>query len=153
MTVKLEVGSAFYFTLELKKSGIREHAPSNISDELKNKTTLIAEDNMVNAIVSKKILTKWGVKSDHALNGLETVEMAKSKKFDFILMDIHMPEMNGFEAARIIRETDNPNRNTPIYALTADVTSDNNEEHGKYFNSILLKPIEIDKLFEALVKK
>jgi hypothetical protein len=150
---ELGVGSTFRFTLELKKSFAPQRTPSTISDELNNKTTLIAEDNMVNAIVSKKILTKWGIKSDHAVNGLEAVEMAKTKVYDFILMDIHMPEMNGYEAARIIRETDNPNRNTPIYALTADITSENNEEHIKYFNAILLKPIEINKLFEALVKQ
>ena len=150
---ELGIGSAFYFTLELKKSVAPQRTPSTISDVLNNKTTLIAEDNMVNAIVSKKLLTKWGIISDHEVNGLNTVEQAKIKKYDFILMDIHMPEMNGYEAAKIIRETDNPNRDTPIYALTADITSENNEKYSKYFNSILLKPIEIDKLFEALVGK
>jgi signal transduction histidine kinase/CheY-like chemotaxis protein len=146
------LGSTFYFTLELKKSTAPQSLPVNISDELNNKSTLIAEDNMVNAIVSRRILAKWGVKSDHAVNGMESVNMAKSKVYDFILMDINMPGMNGFEAAKLIRETNNPNRNTPIYALTADITFENFEEYSKYFNSILLKPIEVSKLFEALVK-
>ncbi len=151
MNSEVGIGSTFYFILNLKKSVARQGTPSSISDELNNKTTLIAEDNMVNAIVSKKILTKWGIKSDHALNGLDAVEKAKKQAYDFILMDIHMPGMNGFEAAKTIRETDNPNMNTPIYALTADITSENNEEYSKYFNSILHKPIEIDKLFEAFL--
>ena len=152
MISEVGVGSTFFFTLELKKSQACQHTPSSLSDELNNKTTLIAEDNLVNALVSKKILTKWGIKSDHALNGVDAIEKAKEQVYDFILMDIHMPGLNGYEAAKAIRETDNPNRNTPIYALTADITSENDEEYAKYFNCVLRKPIEIDKLFEVLIK-
>jgi hypothetical protein len=144
-----EKGSSFSFNIWMVPSIAEVHAPSTISDKLSGKLALIAEDNMVNATVSKKLLSNWGAKSEHAVNGNDAIHFARMKKYDFILMDIHMPEMNGIEAARIIRSTENPNKLTPIFALTADINSDN-DNHENLFNGILRKPIEIDKLFLAL---
>jgi hypothetical protein len=66
-------------------------------------------------------------------------------------MDIHMPEMNGFEATTHIRHQENPNHETPIFALTADITAENQFHGSGYFNGFLRKPIEIEKLFQTLV--
>jgi signal transduction histidine kinase/ActR/RegA family two-component response regulator len=145
-------GSEFYFVLELKRSDTPIKTLAITPDKIKGKTVLLAEDNVINAMVAIKLLSNWGVTTVHAKNGIETVEKAKLKNFDFILMDIHMPEMNGFDAAKNIRLNENLNKNTPIFALTADITAEQQEEYVSYFNTFLRKPIDIDKLFEALSK-
>lgn len=103
---------------------------------------------MINAMVAIKLLSKWGLVTEHAKNGVEAIERSKNKTFDLILMDIHMPEMNGFDAAGQIRTGDNPNMKTPIFAFTADITAE--QQYNSYFNGFLRKPIEIDKLYDTL---
>jgi CheY-like chemotaxis protein/anti-sigma regulatory factor (Ser/Thr protein kinase) len=143
-------GSQFYFELKLKKPASNVPVPETPVDRLSGKTALIAEDNEINAMVIRKLLTRWGIATEYALNGKEAVEKANNKAFDFILMDIHMPEMNGFDAAAYIRTHENPNRKTPIFALTADVTASMHVDHVAFFNGFLWKPLQIDKLFEVL---
>lgn len=145
------VGSSFYFDVLLTKAIAVEEAPLEISGKLQQKTVLLAEDNKVNAMVAMRLLKNWGLVTEHAENGLLAVEKAKQKAYDYILMDIHMPEMNGFDATRQIRTQANPNANTPIFALTADITAENQDEYSQYFSGFLLKPIEIEKLYTALV--
>lgn len=87
----------------------------------------------------------------HAKNGIEAVKKAEERAYDYVLMDIHMPEMNGFDATFNIRTKDNPNQKTPIFALTADITAEQQTEFNSFFNGFLLKPIEINKLYQALV--
>ncbi len=145
------IGSAFYFDLRLEKGLGKGTDKIDFTSALKDKTALVAEDNDINAYVIRKLLKKWGVISEHAVNGAIAVEMANSKTFDFILMDIHMPEMNGFDAAQNIRVNDNPNKETPIFALTADITASSQEEYTQYFNGFLWKPLQIEKLYDALV--
>ena len=147
----LNKGSVFYFDLKFKKSDSPNRTISNRAINLSGKTVLLAEDNIINAMLIRKLLSKWDILSEHALNGIEAVEKSKSKVFDFILMDIHMPEMDGFDAATNIRKPENPNYNTPIFALTADVTAETKEENISLFRDFLRKPIEIDKLYDAIV--
>ncbi|WP_295773090.1 ATP-binding protein [uncultured Mucilaginibacter sp.] len=143
-------GSCFYFELRLKKAGIKKAGKGKPLNRLQNKVALLADDNMINAMVARKLLSNWGVTAEHAINGVDAIEKAANKTFDFILMDIHMPEMNGFDATIHIRNNHNPNTHTPIFALTADVTAEHHEEYNTYFNGFLRKPIEIEKLYEAL---
>jgi signal transduction histidine kinase/CheY-like chemotaxis protein len=145
-------GTVFYFDLKLKKAEAEVSAVENQSLALGNKTVLLAEDNKVNAMVAMRLLKNWGLETEHAENGLAVVEKAKQKRFDYILMDIHMPEMNGYDAAKKIRTSKGANTNTPIFALTADVTAENEEEYIQYFDGFLRKPIEINKLYDALAK-
>ncbi len=150
---KLEQGSEFYFTLNLKKIDRNEIIiPTNFS-VLRGKTAMLVEDTPMNALLMKKLLNNWGVDSEHAKNGKEACVLANQKKFDFILMDIHMPEMNGFEATKVIKTTENFNSKTPIFALTADVMTNENNKEANLFDEILFKPIEIEKLFAALSKQ
>jgi len=144
-------GSGFYFELKLKRSDIPTKLIEKTSEHLHGKTVLLAEDNMINAMLIRKLLSNWSMTSEHAKNGIEAVEKSKSKAFDFILMDIHMPEMDGFEATVNIAKQNNPNKNTPIFALTADITDETHEEYFHYFNGFLRKPIEIEKLREAMI--
>jgi CheY-like chemotaxis protein len=145
------MGSTFYFDLFLTKA-VKENliinAPHN---SLEGKRILLVEDNPINALVAGKLLSKWGISSNHQVNGLKGIEMAAQEKFDLILMDIHMPEMDGFEASKWIRTQENLNKETPIIALTADITAENNQEYEGYFDIFLRKPIEMDKLHEKLL--
>ncbi|NOQ16204.1 MAG: EAL domain-containing protein [Methyloprofundus sp.] len=86
-------------------------------------TILLAEDNLINQEVGLSILQTIGCQAEVVNNGLEAVESSESKQFDAILMDCHMPEMDGFEATRKIREREksSDSQRIPIIALTADV--------------------------------
>ncbi len=146
------IGSIFYFELKLKRANKASKVFAKYSDSLQGRTVLLAEDNVINAMVIGRLLSNWKITVEPAKNGIEALEKSRQKVFDFILMDIHMPEMDGFEATKlIISETDNPNRKTPIYALTADVTAEYQDEHHSYFSGFLRKPIEMNKLYEALM--
>jgi signal transduction histidine kinase/CheY-like chemotaxis protein/Tfp pilus assembly protein PilF len=149
---KIGVGSEFTFDIKLKRANVPGRLAPITAEGLRGKTVLLAEDNMINAIVARKLLANWGIVSEHAVNGMEAVEKAQLKPFDFILMDIHMPEMNGFDAAEQIRLQMNPNKTTPVFALTADITAESNEDYKNYFTGFLRKPIEIDRLYMALLQ-
>jgi signal transduction histidine kinase/CheY-like chemotaxis protein len=150
---KVGKGSVFYFELKLKRSCSPVKVASKNPDALRGKTVLLAEDNAINAMLIRKLLSNWNINSEHAKNGIEAVEKSNTKVFDFILMDIHMPEMDGFDATRHIHTPDNPNFNTPVFALTADVTADNKEDYACCFKGFLHKPIELDKLYEAFIEQ
>ncbi len=143
-------GSSFYFTLNLEPTDDLDVSTNGDSQDLTGKVAILAEDNEINALVMDKLLSKWGITLKRARNGYEAISIAQNEKVDFILMDIHMPEMNGFDATHAIRTTKNPNYETPIFALTADVTAAHSHPFGSLFNSFLWKPIEIDRLFETL---
>lgn len=146
------VGSKFYFSITLEKATTNISKNKPIFNHFTNKVVLLAEDTTINAILIAKVLSKWGIKTEHAKNGKIAVACAKKKKYDFILMDLHMPEMNGIDATKLIRLQNNLNSDTPIFVITADVMLSKNEEDAKLFNDILWKPIEIEKLYAALVK-
>jgi CheY-like chemotaxis protein len=120
--------------------------------QLQGKYALLAEDNEINAMIMMKLLTKWGIKTDHVLNGKLALDKARQNKYDFILMDIHMPEMNGLEATKLIRKKHNLNMKVPVFAVTADIMINNDPDYMPLFNEILSKPLEIEKLYSALVK-
>lgn len=111
---------------------------------------LIVEDNKINQMVTKKLLDKSEHTCKIAENGLEAIELVKKHKFDLILMDIHMPVLNGFDASKKIREL---GITTPIIALTA---SDKNEIINEMaingINDVLVKPFEIKDL-QVIIEK
>lgn len=125
----------------------------NISNSLSNKKhlkILIVEDNKINQMVTKKLLDKSEHKCKIAENGLEAIKLVEKHHFDLILMDIHMPIINGFEASKKIREL---GILTPIIALTA---SDKNEILNEMaingINDVLVKPFEIKDL-QIIIEK
>lgn len=153
VTSALGHGSEFYFDLKLKRSATPGKVLLVQSDLLRDKTVLLAEDNMINAMVAMKLLSNWKMKTEHAKDGLQALEKSRLKAYDFILMDIHMPEMDGFEATKNIRGENGFNSCKPIFALTADITAEHQEEYMTYFTGFLRKPIEINKLYEAMVNE
>ncbi len=145
-------GSEFYFELKLKRTELKQDTNHKEHEQLKGKTALLAEDNPINALVATKLLSNWGVHTTHVVNGQLAVEKASEKRYDYILMDLHMPIMNGYDATKAIRANNRLNKNTPIFALTADITADQQEEYIDLFNGFLRKPIEIEHMYEALTE-
>jgi signal transduction histidine kinase/Tfp pilus assembly protein PilF/ActR/RegA family two-component response regulator len=146
-------GSEFYFELKLEKAIENIIIKKEEYHDLKGRLALIVEDTPMNALLMKKLLSNWGIIADHVANGKLAVDQVKFKKYDFILMDIHMPEMNGFESTKLIRTSDNLNSHTPVFAVTADVMTKTDEGNAYLFNGFLLKPLEIDKLYMALARE
>ncbi|AEW86074.1 hybrid sensor histidine kinase/response regulator [Flavobacterium columnare NBRC 100251 = ATCC 23463] len=147
---ELYKGTSFYFELELEKSK-EILIKVNEKKQLIGKKVLIVDDTKMNGMLLSKLLSKWSMEIQYINTGKKAIEIVKNQKFDFILMDIHMPEMNGFEVSKEIKMTDNLNVQTPIFALTADVLADADADFKKYFSGIIFKPFDIDKLYNLLV--
>ncbi|HCR85231.1 MAG TPA: hypothetical protein DIV86_00980 [Alphaproteobacteria bacterium] len=129
----------------------------NIADEvnLKGKEILVVEDNSVNQLVVVKMLDKFGVKTTIANDGGEAVGKIKRKKFDLIFMDCQMPNMDGYEATKVIREIEFANRQprTPIVALTANTIAGDAEKClASGMDDYLGKPVRLNEL-EAKLRK
>lgn len=121
-TTSENIGSTFFFTLPLKISEQNEMLDSDQDQEEKlqiDKSILLVEDDRVNQIVMSKMLALEGATVFIASNGLEAIEKSDEMQYDLILMDIQMPEMDGIEATRYIRDKSRHNNHTPIIALTA----------------------------------
>jgi signal transduction histidine kinase/CheY-like chemotaxis protein/HPt (histidine-containing phosphotransfer) domain-containing protein len=113
---------------------------------------LLAEDNVINQEVAVGILSAEGIRVDVANNGREAADMAGRKAYDAVLMDMQMPEMDGYEAARCIR-ADPRLASLPVIAMTAHAMEGDREkclEAG--MNDYVTKPIDPKQLFEALGK-
>jgi PAS domain S-box-containing protein len=114
---------------------------------------LLAEDNLVNQRVAVAVLNRLGLSPLVAANGLEACEKAGKEAFDLILMDCQMPEMDGFQATRLIREREGGARRVPILAMTANAMPGDRErclEAG--MDDYLAKPITIRDLKDALLR-
>lgn len=109
---------------------------------------LLVEDNEINVYVTKKFLERWGLKIEVAVNGLDAVEKARSQKYKLILMDLHMPVMDGLEATRLIREFD---QTTPIIGLSADVMTDNSTKLSSLgMNDFVTKPFKPNEFLHKI---
>jgi PAS domain S-box-containing protein len=114
---------------------------------------LLAEDNVINQKVASRILEKLGFRSDIASNGLEAVEAVKTINYDIVFMDVHMPELDGLEASRIIVEEIPEGRRPIIIAMTANAMQGDRELClAAGMNDYLGKPVRIEELQEMLSK-
>lgn len=121
---QLGVGTSFIFTIEYENTGIIASAttkelPNLAHIDIAQSRILVAEDNIMNRKYVATLFKKWDIPIHFAHNGREAVDKAQKEAYDLILMDISMPEMDGYEATIAIRNTKNPNQHTPIVALTA----------------------------------
>ncbi|HAG17354.1 MAG TPA: hypothetical protein DCG69_12675 [Bacteroidales bacterium] len=156
---KFGVGSKFYFELKYR---IGENFEKNMSlnindiedDTLKDISVLVVEDNKINQIVVKQFLERWGCKPVFADNGLFALEKIKTEVFDVILMDLQMPEMDGYQATRMIRKLKNKNlQSLPIIALSASALKEIMEKTKKIgMNGFVMKPFVPIHLFNAIKK-
>jgi signal transduction histidine kinase/DNA-binding response OmpR family regulator len=116
-------------------------------------TVLLAEDNLVNQKVAKRLLEKYGCAPDIVANGVEAVEAMKRQPYAVILMDVQMPEMDGIEATKTIRRELPVERQPHIIALTAGATSDDREDCIKSgMDQFITKPVRITELYHALAE-
>lgn len=114
---------------------------------------LIAEDNPVNQFVLTKILSRLGCESHSVANGLEAITAAQSFRYDLILMDCFMPELDGYDAALKIKEEPGPCQNVPIVAVTANALAGEAEKCASFgMAGYLAKPIELRTLSLELRK-
>ncbi len=106
--------------------------------DLADKTILVVDDNKINLLVTKKILNQYNIASEVVDSGKKAIELVKETSFDCILMDIHMPELDGYETTMIIRQF---NKETPIVALIATSTEEvESQIYGQYMSGYILKP-------------
>ncbi len=151
-------GSTFRFVISL---GVSEkgsqtqtaESPENYTG-LEGKRILVAEDNKINFFVVNRFLIGWGITVTHAENGQLALDILEREDFDLILMDLYMPIMDGIEATRIIRNSENPRiRNIPIVALTAAIMSESYDKIDDLnINDYVLKPFNPHGLFERIRK-
>ena len=162
VTSELDKGTTFSFEIplvytaeqeavETKPGYFTESAPIDF-DKVK---ILVVEDNKINQMITKKILTKMNLKCEIVDNGEAAVEKIKSTNYDIVLMDIHMPGISGIEATKIVRSFD---KELTIFALTAVTIEDKMHEFEEAgFTDIIPKPFKQEefekKLFNALNKK
>ena len=148
-------GSTFYFTLQLKKTLNIKTEDNFLKPVLFDKfNVLVAEDNRMNQKVIKFLLEQQGADCTFAKNGLEAVDLYKILDFDMVFMDIYMPDMDGYQATKAIKETDKyVALNTPIIAVSASAFEDDIEKAKQSgINDFLAKPIEVSKLKALLMK-
>ncbi|EHQ30519.1 PAS domain-containing hybrid sensor histidine kinase/response regulator [Mucilaginibacter paludis] len=151
-------GSTFSFNLQFKNSELQPEAlnviqPPGIQGSLKGIRILLAEDNQINVLLARQFLKQWDVECDVAENGLMAVELAQSNLYDVILMDLQMPEMDGYTAAEQIRNLQPAERfrKLPIIALTASAMLDNKDKAFVVgMNDYISKPFNPDELYRKI---
>jgi PAS domain S-box-containing protein len=160
LTVSSQVGkgSTFSFinwhTLAVKPAEKITQKTDKALTPFLNVKVLVAEDNMVNQFMLSKILKDWQVEVDMVDNGRKVIEKLRAKDYDIILMDTHMPEMNGYEAAKQIRvDFEEPKRSIPIISLSAaSFGHEQQEALTAGMNDVLSKPFQPYQLHEKVSK-
>lgn len=164
MDLESEVGkgSTFSFEVTFKKTTqqhLDKDVPTPVEDIRINKANssksiLLAEDNEVNQMLVVTLLNQWDYKVDVAENGIEAIEKLKSNNYDLILMDVHMPEMDGYDATKSIRKDLNGIKSeVPIIAMTASALQGEAErclEAG--MDDYISKPFNKNILYEKIVR-
>ena len=158
----LKVGTSIHVVLpfqriekvEMEKDITNEQQSIEEFDNILNSVSvLVAEDNAMNQTYIGRILDKIGVYYEIVENGQQAQENCKRQKFNVIFMDIFMPILDGFEATENIRNTENPNKNTPIYALTSSaVVQHKKRAHQAGMNGFISKPFHPNEIKQVLVE-
>ncbi|MHB0755027.1 response regulator [Polaribacter sp. M15] len=143
-------GSRFYFHINLKIATTKdlEKTGQKKQYDFEGKKVLIVEDNLINVMVAKQILEKVNFNVSVAYDGLQAVNIVKEQHFDVVLMDIQMPVMDGYKAAKEIRKF---NKYVPILALSASVFMEvKNKIKDCGMNGFIFKPFEPKDLLNRL---
>lgn len=157
LTVKSKVGegSTFSFILTFQKTNAKVETESDgrieMGDDVKGVKVLVVEDIKLNQLLIKSVLVDLGFEIDIADDGNVAIEKLQKNKYDIVLMDLHMPKMDGFEATEHIRNK--MNLQIPIIALTADVTTEAVEKCKSVgMNDYITKPVDEKLLYKKIVK-
>jgi PAS domain S-box-containing protein len=149
-------GSVFSFTLPFAVSLSKPNQMNMAQDvdfrSLGRRNVLVAEDVEMNQYLARHIMESWGFDVDIANNGKEAVDMVQQKSYDLVLMDIQMPEMDGMQATRQIRQLPEIDKaSIPIIALTANVLKGDSEKYlAAGMNDYLAKPFDESQLFHII---
>lgn len=150
---KMDEGSTFSFTLDFLKTKVQAETELELLEldtDIKDIKVLVVEDMALNQLLMKTLLDDFGFERDIASNGKIAIEKLQEKNFDIILMDLQMPEMNGFEATDYIRNK--LHSKIPIIALTADVTTvDLAKCKAVGMNDYIAKPVDERLLYSKII--
>lgn len=148
---ELGKGSKFCFTIDF------ELPLESISEEQKNTleqlhaSILVVDDNEINRLLANKVLTKWGMDVHFAENGRIALDKVKALPFDLVLMDLHMPVMDGMEASREIRKLGGKYSKLPIVALTASLFTHELESISESgMDGFVMKPFVPNELYAKI---
>ena len=153
---KMNVVLPFELASEKQILEEKQKEKEKISDSILGKRVLLAEDNELNAEIAMTVLKENGLKAERAANGKQCMEMLKKMPedyYDMILMDIQMPEMDGYEATRRIRNLDDARADIPIVAMTANAfEEDRQKDLESGMNAHVSKPVDMNMLFKVMVQ-
>jgi len=159
--VESEVGKGTVFTFRLRyfKANQRDLEPESEGEEIRsnhfqNLKVLVVEDNKINQLLAKQLLISWGVTVEVANDGFEAIAKLQRRTFDLILLDLQMPEIDGFEVTRFVRKTIKaPANQIPIVALTADAFTETKQlTQNAGMNDFITKPFQQKDLLRVLRK-
>ena len=150
---RIDEGSTFGFILSFQKTHASVESEAELLEldsEIKNIKVLVVEDIALNQLLMRTLLDEFGFGCEIASNGKIAVEKLQTNPYDIILMDLQMPEMNGFEATEYIRNV--MNSKIPIIALTADVTTvDLAKCRAVGMNDYIAKPVDEKLLYNKII--
>ena len=148
----------FSFPVSLENQ-VREKEKQNIPDiteKLEGKRILLAEDNELNAEIAETVLEETGIKVKHVEDGIQCIEKLKKmpeKYYDVILMDVQMPNMDGYTATQRIRDLDDSRAEIPIIAMTANAyDEDRRKAQEAGMDGFLAKPLDVDEMMRLLAQ-
>ncbi|NOQ70144.1 MAG: response regulator, partial [Gammaproteobacteria bacterium] len=153
VTSELGKGSCFTFstTLSVPKESYHLKGTDEESKINRRLSILLVDDDLINRLLARTLLEEAGHSVIEAENGQVAIEKAKSGFFDVILMDVHMPIMDGVLSTRIIREGSTKGKQVPIIGLTASVMNDEKDLYLKAgMNAVVEKPILMEKLMKTI---
>jgi signal transduction histidine kinase len=151
---ELGVGSTFTCTLKAPVAARPRTEPESLPDRLRPLRILLAEDNDINAFILMKLLSHLGHSCDRVSDGEQAVARASQKSYDAILMDMHMPVLDGIEATRKIRALPDSRAQVPIIGLSADAITDHEAEYkAAGLSDYLVKPCTLAQLQHALAQR
>ncbi|CAA7620572.1 Signal transduction histidine kinase [Candidatus Terasakiella magnetica] len=146
-------GTTFWFTIRVGLASVTTKPVSATegAEPMAPLSVLLAEDNPVNQKLTTTLLTRWGHRVTLARNGAEAVDLLLGNRFDVVLMDVHMPGVDGIEATRLIRAMGGPMAAVPIIAMTADVLEGDDRKCREVgMNDYVSKPVDPALLLKAL---
>lgn len=156
---KVGEGSTFTFNLSFILEGVLWNKETGVMENQKDKfplkdvRVLVVEDNSFNQLLVTKILENWQCEIDVADNGIIALDKVRQKEFDVILMDIQLPEMDGYETTHFIRnKLEYPKCNIPIIAMTAHAFADEVQKcMNEKMNDYISKPFNENKLYDKIL--